>query len=530
MATCDEVLVRFDASAAAVFAWVCRLLRGDLHRAETLLTDTFVSLHGADPSEVECLERAYELVSVVPADDAQCDGIGSLALYQRAVLDLALVQRRSPDEICAIIGISVEDIGAVLDEAERAALEAGVYGSVAQALRANEHWLDDTARARTRDAITHVGRTPSASPSSSRRWITAAALAGAAVIATTAFWVIPDSSTSTSRPSTAVDGASAFSSPPPSFSTSISASSIPGYIATDLPSGFSFKQVGNYDAGSSYDHQAGYFELWAQSNATRTEGRWFAAVASNGGLSQSFRVGQVTQVVVHDNPALYTESADGITEIVWENPASLAGLDVLGHGYSAEEFVNIANSIQELATAPTSIHPDTELHFGGSFDPRAAGLNRIISTPTWSPEMANQPAPPSGRFAVYSLDTSANVAFSVTTSTGSQRAPASLVLQVHSFLLQRAVDLPPVAGRLSRHEPVQLLVSLGSPYFLGGSEETFRTIEWADAGDLITVTGNVSLSELMSAANGVQPATSTEWADLLDHPPNPDESGSSTVP
>lgn len=526
-----DVVVRFDASAPVVFGWLCRLVGGDLRRAESLLTDTFASIRDVDPTELECLATAYQLVSATLPEATAARCFESLPLQQRAVLDLALVQRRSAEEISTVIGIAAADVPAAIADAQHAVTDAGVFGSAANALRANEHWLDDVARARTRDAITQVSQPAGVAAATSRRWVVLAALGCAAVLTAVAIWVIPESSPSTSSPDTAPVFA-----PPPFMSAAPPALKpplVPGYVATDLPSGFALSGIGNYDAASSYDHQAGYFELWAQSNATRTQGRWFAAVASNGGLSQDFRVGSVTRVVVHDSAALYTESADGITEIVWEDPVSLAGLDVIGHGFTGDEFVAIANSIQQLETAPTSIHPDTELHFAGAFDPRAAGFSRIISTPTWSPDMANQPSPPSGRYANYSRADSPTISFSVTTTTGSQRASADLVLGVHGFLSQRALDPPPLPGQLAQRGPVQLLV-YHRPSFLGGSDEEFRSVEWVDSGDLITVIGNVSLSELVATAGAVRNSTATEWAELLDQrrpiPHRIDRSTPVTVP
>ncbi len=526
------VVARFDASAPAVFGWLCRVDGGDLRRCESLLADTFASLRTIEPTELECLAAAYTLLATTERDPAGCDGINSLTVQQRAVLDLALVQRRADGDISAIIGVAANEVGAVVVQAQRASDDAGLTDAAPALLRANEHWLDDEIRARARAAIVRVEPTLGNTSAQSRRVVAAVAVGCAALIAVVAIWVIPTSSRGNASPDTepAFSPAPFISAAPPALTPP----PVPGYIATDLPSGFALSGIGNYDAASSYDHQAGYFELWAQPNATRTLGRWFAAVASNGGLNQDFRVGPVTRVVVHNSAALHTESADGITEIVWEDPVSLAGLDVIGHGFTADEFVAIANSIQQLETAPTSMHPDTELRFEGAFDPRAAGFNRIISTPTWSPDMANQPSPPSGRYANYSRADSSTTSFSVTTTTGSQRAPANLVLQVHTFLSERALDVPPLPGTLTSRGPVELLVSLRSPYFLGGSDEVFRSVEWVASGELITVTGNVSLSELVTTAGAVRNSTATEWTELLDQrrpiPHRIDRSTPLTVP
>lgn len=522
----DELLACFDITASTVFSWLCRLMAGDFARAAAALSATYADLATGtrEPrpiSEIECLAAGYSRAlassTTLPEGDAP-----SLSIQDRALLDLRVVQRREADVVAQIIGMTADEVPDAVARAVRAATGAGFGSSVAETLRRSDHWLDDVTRAKARAALLSDSSTGQASqrsatpaaddgsgPKSRRRQIEAWATVSVLLVVVLVTWVLPSSK---SAPATTATGNSS-SATPSGIGALAGDSATPGYIATDLPDGFIAAGASNTGGGISGESSVGVFELWAEPAASRTSGRWFAAVSSTGGLSMNLQSNTASRIEINGMPGLYTESADGVGEIVAERPGQLNAVDIVGHGFTRDELQTIANSLGRVSpSSPT----DALLHFGPTFDPSAIGLTRVISTHTWSSSIRNQPVPAVEQEATY-RNATFGTSFTVRTIPRAVSSEAVPVLMADQFLFEAPAE-PFVPAEPDRTTLIggQLVVVRSSTFTrLDGEVVTFNIVEWQDVnGTDVTLAGNLPKETLFKIGQTARLASANEWTQL----------------
>ena len=152
----DGALQCFDATAAALYPWICRLIGGETAAGALLASvylrlDEQVAAAGRVSVDTVRLEAtAFALAAAVDDDTSisASSGVRS-AVVDRALVVLAIEQRRDPVEIAAILGISVSDLDARLEDVR--SRFGGASGRSSPT--SGGGWLDDVTRSTAREAI-----------------------------------------------------------------------------------------------------------------------------------------------------------------------------------------------------------------------------------------------------------------------------------------------------------------------------------------------------------------------------------------
>lgn len=515
----NGLLVCFDATSSLAFSWLCRIIGGDFACASALLTQAYADLGSRQGdsgpfAEADVLASAYACAAAGttgPADVAPA----VLSLRDRALIDLSLVQHRGVADVALVLGLQQDGVPEALAGAVRAAEVAGVATSVVDLLRRGDHWLDDATRERCRTALARALRTTSSEPTaagsqsatrpdqpiSTRRraigWSTGAALAIVALVV----WALP---TTSSTPG-ATDVATSVHV--------VDSSGTPGFIATDLPTGFVPFASSNTGGGVNGEASVGVFQLWAQQGASRSNGKWFAVVSSTGGLPMSLRPETASRIDVKGDPGLYDVSADGIAEIMSERPGSFHAIDLIAHGFEKQELEFLAASVGRASAA--DVAPDSLLRYGPEFDLSAYGLELLVSARTWSADIRGQPVPAVQQDASYRNPTTGQ-RISIRTIPTTPAGDGRPALIANRFLLEPSVDASAPA------EPNRTLLIGEQPMNVSSSTITrtpnppivINNVEWEHNDSTITVSGDVPLSDLIIVARSVKLASPTEWTAL----------------
>ncbi len=161
------VLVCFDTTARLAFTVLSRLTAGDSARALDLLVDTYAYLDrtarrtgwsDVDPRwVVDAAHRVYAAMSTTPGADAGAEigAVAALTVAERVALSLHLVERRTLDEVAAVLdGTADEAAAAVQSGSTRLIATEIVQGATAvDVIRRGEIWFDDSMRSHARRAV-----------------------------------------------------------------------------------------------------------------------------------------------------------------------------------------------------------------------------------------------------------------------------------------------------------------------------------------------------------------------------------------
>jgi hypothetical protein len=209
----DAVLGCFEATAAAVFASLCRVSVGDRRRSERLLRETYMHLQRIAPvlesGEVEldwlilAANRLYLNDAESAAEEARgrrephamesdwtrlqwglgLDALDAMSPAERVTLNLHIAEHLPLEDIADILHVTHAETVRLLADAQCVLTRAGVAESALDVLRTAEVWLDDSERAQVRNALTDRPR-PTARARVRRSWSTSSIPVRAAVVAT----------------------------------------------------------------------------------------------------------------------------------------------------------------------------------------------------------------------------------------------------------------------------------------------------------------------------------------------------------
>ncbi|MEO6122388.1 MAG: hypothetical protein ABIR32_01665 [Ilumatobacteraceae bacterium] len=530
VASVDDVLRCFDATAAETFAWVCRLVDGDIDQAAAVLANVYVAARRAggradDPAvsvDVEWLRRAGR--------DLATEALGAAVVDDRVA---------RPDES-----------------------------------REVERWLDDETRRRARSAITtdvsipipatgsqpagrgepaaavqwQVSTVSTDSSTQPRRRGLAIALIVAAALITAVVWITggnsdrdgdratpspastdstnssPDAPTTTTprRPPLVAETA------PPT--TTIPTEMLnPGYVLDTVPDGV---QISNaYQTAAATDDAdqqmlgsqlQARLELWAEPDATRTSGRWFAA-----SLTQCYGrftpplVSDAALIAVGDRIGIARVATDGVIDVEVSPTGSAYDLTVRGFGFSAPDLALIADSVVASAGPhncdPESATPLDQLRFSTASSDLRSGL--VLSTANdagwWLAPLSWSVDESSIAYA------SADTAEVIEVSTMPDSPDASSIFEF--MLTHRAdVDITP-AGRA---------VEIGETNSIDATatEGTQSYVRWNEGDEVIILSGTAPVDHLLTLVPIVRLATTTEWRIALDTSFAGDQSGTISTP
>jgi len=483
-----EVLACFDATCTATFAVCCRLAAGDLGLADALLIDTYLVL----------------------VDTAATIGIGGADSQWFMT---------TAGRIASLHNLPVVD--------------PDLGNGDSEGLREYERWLDDTTRNRCRRAIrtrerpaalmsfeaasapSRTGVGPHRDPD--RAWHPAAAprppamversprrlalgIAAGIVVLVPATLVALDPNDSPSPPS------SLRRAVPPRVATPSDGggeASVPGsaagYVLGDPP--ISFRVTGAYET-IAQPSTAGWFQLWAQPEATRTSGQWLAIATIDGPLSGRFTIEGGLAIEINGFSATESTSVDGVRQISVQRPGG-GRFSVAAFGLDRDQLRSIATDISAQ---------DGRFNYAAADDVLDRGLELLVSAPSPFGNLSSQPRAGRAKTSSYqTLDLSRHLSVSSRRS-----SPNDLLLA--QFLLPASKDrlAPAAPDRSMQLGNVTLIISAETDF--GG--KTTHTIQWHDGVDTITLSGTADLSVLLAAIPSVQPATIAEWLELSQLPPS----------
>lgn len=158
------VLVCFDTTAGLAFTVLSRLTAGDAAGALDLLVDTYAYLgrtarrSGWNDVDAQWVVDAAHSVYAAMSATSGPDGFGpvtALTPSERVALSLHLVERRTLDEVAAVLDVCPDDIAAALRTgAERlAAVEVDDTAMAVDVIRRGEVWFDDSMRSHARLSV-----------------------------------------------------------------------------------------------------------------------------------------------------------------------------------------------------------------------------------------------------------------------------------------------------------------------------------------------------------------------------------------
>ena len=172
-----KVVECFDATAATVFASLCRVTVGDRAASERLLTETYAQLQRGPARTIDLAalislaHRDYLADSatmttrptVVQHDDSTWsaatwrglapDAVAALTPQQRAALNLFAVEGFPVTDVAECLAVPVDEAQRLIVDGRRALTQAGVGDSLPELFRQCEIWLDDSTRDRIRDRL-----------------------------------------------------------------------------------------------------------------------------------------------------------------------------------------------------------------------------------------------------------------------------------------------------------------------------------------------------------------------------------------
>ncbi|MCU1398283.1 MAG: hypothetical protein JWN62_1392 [Acidimicrobiales bacterium] len=540
IATSDELSRWVDATVADLFAWLCRIVGSA--RAEEVLPEVYRTIgasarSGAD--RIDMLGTCAVACRLVIAHDAPGAGAGASTVMERAVVDLRVVRGGSDADIVAITGCLEQDVDSMLASAEQMWRTMQPASTVDDWLRGRETWLDDLLREACRKAALGdrgepLDRTAGRRQAGGGRGFVAAMMVAVAAIVGVVAWRTTDRSQQTSAAATfgtALSGNRTSHEFDPTHPFPVQR---PGYVlpmsdvsalvasATERPA-----------ANEAIAEPVGWFEVWAEPTATHFASRWFAAVTSR--CAQSGQLLQdATRMTIGDRHALLIVGQLGeLTIEVAPGDDSLTSrsLELVGHGFTSAELVQLAGSLQldlELSSPDAPPPPNcgkTGVPDGMQFDASSAGefahLERVVSRPAFGGSVLDQLAARTSRTTTYGGRDGGGAGVTVE----ARDADPDLVRLQQILLVSPLDPAAPISPVRAATVGDRVMTVSAMPGEEGdhSAQITFTT----DVDSVTVSTSNTTtfpLEQLIALAGAARPATPEQWYDLSGErhtPPQP---------
>ncbi|MCU1398186.1 MAG: hypothetical protein JWN62_1295 [Acidimicrobiales bacterium] len=535
----DDVTAWCDATAPAVFGWLCRLVGGQV--AADLLPDVFGAAAPAAPVELDALLAIAFRLAAPSADDpsraADADGPSptpptvlttptQLTALDRALLELHSVQGRPAEAVGSIVNRPASEIGGLASDAEQRAGDVYPDSTFAEIGRSREAWLDDQTRARCREAITGSPSSDAADrdrraggratrTARSAQGPMSARARGVAVVAVVAalslglYWLHSGTEPSThdsATPSTPVSGPT----------------EAPGFALGTLPAGFVAAGSVRIEAALLSGGSApGQLQLWATPDAERTTGRWFAVVTARCApidTSITVAVGAAARVSVNGVSGVITVGADGVRTLRAQsgtNELTSRTLVVEAFGYTNDQLVAVASTVllgnrvkdpSELATPSCATdQPDVVTEFDASFGAVKRGMKRLLALPWYGSTTLEPDTDGHVERIVEYRSASSNVPVRVTTRTADDHH-ATLV----RFLLPASGDpqapTTPTRSAALAGRDVTVSAAIDAAGAVIGN-----AVEFVDGNRIVDISAPGRLADLGSILATARLATEPEW-------------------
>ena len=527
----EAVLASFDDAAADVFAALARLTGGDRNRTTALLIDTFLELEG-DPTRqvtdrrevVDCARRTF-LRHGTGATPSK-----GLSPVEAVVLDLAVVEHRSPAEIGTLIAERERAVVALLEGARRRFTATFDGEDIERVLRRREIWLDDSTRRSARAALAepavvaahHAGganvvtgprraQTPTALRSGRGR-------AGLAAVAVAAVGVVSISvwSSRSTPGSTGTVGLGTQTNNPLPFTPPSSTSTLdtgtgtagttslgPGYAFDPLPAGYVVLGARNIDP-SLTGQTTGWLEVWASSDATRTSGRWLGVLVVPGAPAELPLAPAATsrRVMVGSEFALLWTQPDGVSRLS-VGRGGQGSLELESFGVSGDDLIALAGD--------TSLNSSNQTLYGHVAIGVLSGMDVQLARGTSATTLTE---------AVFSPGASAWVAYG-STATGDTVIVVTTAVEPYDLLATSLLGpgsiIPSglVSGSPASDQPV-VMGEANEELLLRGAHTPTAFVRFHRGDRTVTVLGTPGLGVLTGLAASASLATAPSWQGLLE--------------
>jgi len=265
------------------------------------------------------------------------------------------------------------------------------------------------------------------------------------------------------------------------------------YLATPPP-GFEVRDAGRRRQVARISE---WFELWSTPGATRTRGSWFALQIGGPQLPLWSQGGR--RVEVAGGVGLVRDTVDGIHELRYERDG--VGVTITSFGWTDAGVATLVDSLEVSADRPPVLHPVqlASAHRRLLWAPRSFGTLERQYLETGLVWEAEYERPSDGAW------------FGVAVARADSEAET-----LARFVLVTSDDRP-LSGPSVRLDVAGRAVTSGT--LPGGHGPALQVARWREprpaADDVVTVVGDLRLSDLLEIVPTVTPATEARWADAL---------------
>ena len=266
----------------------------------------------------------------------------------------------------------------------------------------------------------------------------------------------------------------------------------PGAVLGSTPSGF----VANGSDEVVDPPAAGRFQVWAEPEATRSNGRWLALVTLRTAGSATTIVPDGLRESIDDAAAVMSFDQDGIP-VLRVQPSGGGQFSITGGGFSRDELRQLAAGITLDGDVAT-------------FDPTLTGLRdgllELVDTSSESGDLAPHVLAGVRRTATYVSADGDFIRLTTQATTPDDLRIGELVLAPSSDSLATSPN------RTVQMGPLALSISSAPEGDAGGGRSSVR---WHAGDETLTLSGSTGLYRLLGAVPDVRPASQQEWADLF---------------
>lgn len=573
-----DLLVCFDTTASTLFAWISTLVDGNHELAAAVLADTYLDVQrtalASGSAPVHGIELAVAAYAATVARGAAGSGVHPDQVTERALFTLGVRDGCPTEDIATILGVPAEDAARVLASVRARAdvvVGLGVDGWLDDSTRNRARSAVMTGRRIERPD--QPGPSQIVVPTSGvmsewagsdrperdragsgaseqrrpRRLVAFAATGVAALLVAAVIWLSPsgsdrsngpdgtelalgqrdstattdatpattDGPTSTVRPATTVETSTAeprFQGPELTLS--------PGYILTDVPAGL--QPTALYESPADDSSQQlqgldGWFQLWTSPGATRSTGRWMAM--ATGQQSPLFAFAQSDRVRIAGDGfrGTKTVSSDGVLQL--DLIVQVSGDDVtvsmVSFGIPETDLISVAMSLSHF-DAPNE--GDSTSIESATFQPVGPGLGVLQGLEMVESGAAGccgvygvqQPAPASRQinYGVLAPGPATSNVW-IDTRNGTARTEYS------RFAEPRSPD-PDAPQNSDSTEQIGARVVHVSGSDASGlpDQPAYTSVWWVEGGRTISITAQMSVSQMVALVPSVRLATEDEWLQL----------------
>lgn len=269
----------------------------------------------------------------------------------------------------------------------------------------------------------------------------------------------------------------------------------PGYVLDSPPTGF----VPNGSDEHFSQATAGQFQVWAEPDATRSDGRWLALATMATAFSRTAIIANGVRETVGSSSAVMAFDPDGIP-VLTVQPPNAGQFSLTGGGFSPDELRQIAAGISLSRGVAT---------FDPALDLLRADLPVLLDTTSQFATITAQILNGDRRTSTYVAPGSDEYVELVTQPT----TPDDL--RIGELILPPSSDSLATASLKRTVQMGELQLSISSAPDNDARTTGRSSVRWHVGSNTITLSGNAGLYQLLGAVADVRLATTDEWAELF---------------